>query len=62
MERTRVSTRIGNECVITAAICHPLDWTSDELVATMIAALDNRNEPAILQRVVPFEIIIPESV
>lgn len=49
------------EGLITAALCHPLDRTSDELIATMIAALEDRGT-TILQRVVPFEIITPESI
>lgn len=56
-------TRKGlTEGLITAALCHPLDQISDELMATMISSLENRNSPTILQRVVPFEIITPESV
>ncbi len=56
-------TRKGlTEGLITAALCHPLDQISDELIATMIASLEHRNSTTILQRVVPFEIITPESV
>jgi len=56
-------TRKGlSEGIITAALCHPLDRTSDELIATMITALENQESPTILQRVVPFEIVTPESV
>jgi len=56
-------TRNGlNEGLITAALCHPLELTSAELIATMIAALEPKDSPAIIQRIVPFEIITPESV
>ena len=56
-------TRKGlTEGLITAALCHPLERTSDELIATMVASLEHRNGTTILQRVVPFEIITPESV
>lgn len=56
-------TRKGlTEGLITAALCHPLEQTSDALIATMLAGLDNRSSTTILQRVVPFEIITPESI
>ncbi|AUX79512.1 periplasmic binding fold domain-containing protein (plasmid) [Sinorhizobium fredii] len=56
-------TRKGlTEGLITAALCHPLERTSDELIATMVDSLEQRNSTTILQRVVPFEIITPESV
>ncbi|ASY59265.1 LacI family DNA-binding transcriptional regulator [Sinorhizobium sp. CCBAU 05631] len=56
-------TRKGlTEGLITAALCHPLERTSDELIATMVDSLEHRNSTTILQRVVPFEIITPESV
>ncbi|MGV6874206.1 LacI family DNA-binding transcriptional regulator [Pseudochelatococcus sp. B33] len=56
-------TRQGlSEGLITAALCHPLEKTSDELIATMITSLEHRNSTTILQRVIPFEIITPESV
>lgn len=56
-------TRKGlTEGLITAALCHPLQQTSDELIDTMILALGGRSGGAILQRTVPLEIITPESV
>ncbi|AFL51136.1 LacI family DNA-binding transcriptional regulator [Sinorhizobium fredii] len=56
-------TRKGlTEGLITAALCHPLDQISDELIATMVDSLEHRNSTTILQRVVPFEIITPESI
>ncbi|MGR4842962.1 hypothetical protein ACIPSK_10100 [Rhizobium sp. LARHSG275] len=35
---------------ITAALCHPLDQISDELIATMIAALAHRDSSTILSK------------
>ncbi len=50
------------EGLITAALCHPLEQTSSQLVQTMIDAIGQTANGAILQRSVPFEIITPESV
>lgn len=50
------------EGLITAALCHPLEQTSSQLVQTMVDAIVQRTNGAILQRTVPFEIITPESV
>lgn len=47
--------RMSSTCV------YPLDKISEALSATMVTALENRPD-TILQRVVPFEIITPESV
>lgn len=56
-------TRKGlTEGLITAALCHPLQQSSDELIDTMIASLKARSRGSIRQRVVPLEIITPESV
>jgi LacI family transcriptional regulator len=56
-------TRKGlSEGLITAALCHPLDQTSNELIETMITVLDHRNSSAVIQRIIPFEIVTPESV
>ncbi len=56
-------TRNGlTEGLITAALCHPLQQASDELVDTMISTLSSRNSGTVLQRIVPMEIITPESV
>jgi LacI family transcriptional regulator len=49
------------EGLITAALCHPLEQTSAQLVQTMIDALGQKVNGAILQRAIPFEIITPES-
>lgn len=49
------------EGLITAALGHPLDQTSSQLVQTMLDALRQREDGVILQRVIPFEITTPES-
>jgi LacI family transcriptional regulator len=49
------------EGLITAALCHPLERTSDQLVQTMIDAVRQTNTGVILQRTLPFEIITPEN-
>lgn len=56
-------TRKGlTEGLITAALCHPLELTSEYLVGTMIGAIENTEGDFIAQRTVPFEIATPESV
>ena len=50
------------EGLITAALCHPLEQTSAQLVQTMIDAIRQTANGVILQRTIPFEIITPESV
>lgn len=50
------------EGLITAALCHPLERTSGQLVQTMIDAIGQARSGAILHRTIPFEIITPESV
>lgn len=50
------------EGLVTAALCHPLEQTSSQLVQTMLDALGQSEHSAILQRTIPFEIITPESV
>jgi LacI family transcriptional regulator len=49
------------ESLITAALCHPLEQTSDQLIQTMIDAIRQTSGGAILQRTLPFEIITPEN-
>jgi LacI family transcriptional regulator len=49
------------EGLITAALCHPLEQTSDQLIQTMIDAIRQTSGGAILQRTLPFEIITPEN-
>ncbi len=56
-------TRKGlTEGLITAALCHPLDGTSEVLVRTMVEVLSNRSPAAPVMRIMPFEIITPENV
>jgi len=50
------------EGLITAALCHPLKQTSSQLVQTMLDATEQKNDGAILNRTLPFEIITPENV
>lgn len=49
------------EGLITAALCHPLDRTSDQLIQTMLDALGQKENGVTLQHTVPFEIITPEN-
>lgn len=56
-------TRKGlSEGLITAALCHPLEATSDLLVQTMIDVIEQENPGAPLHRTIPFEIITPENI
>ena len=50
------------EGLITAALCHPLEQTSSQLVQTMIDTIRQPANGVILHRTIPFEIITPESV
>lgn len=56
-------TRKGlSEGLITAALCHPLNATSETLVLTMIEEI-NKNVPgATMQHTVPFKIMTPENI
>lgn len=49
------------EGLITAALCHPLEQTSDQLIQTMIDAIGQPNSGVILQRTLPFEIVTPAN-
>lgn len=49
------------EGLITAALCHPLEQTSSQLIQTMLDAMGNKEKGTILQRAIPFEIITPEN-
>ncbi|WP_172291987.1 LacI family DNA-binding transcriptional regulator [Pseudoruegeria sp. HB172150] len=56
-------TRKGlSEGLITAALCHPLDTTSELLVRTMIEAIEQDAPAAAVQRTIPFEIVTPENI
>ena len=48
--------------LITAALCHPLDATSDLLVQTMIDAVDQDGIGVTMQRTIAFEIVTPENI
>jgi LacI family transcriptional regulator len=55
-------TRKGlSEGLITAALCHPLERTSDELIDVMLSSIGGTQTTSIVQRIVPFEIVTPES-
>ena len=56
-------TRKGlSEGLITAALCHPLEQTSDILVQTMIETINQQSPGGTVHRTVPFEIITPENI
>ncbi|WP_068302295.1 substrate-binding domain-containing protein [Pararhodobacter sp. CCB-MM2] len=55
-------TRTGlSEGLITAALCHPLEATSQLLVQTMVDVITQGDREATLQRTVAFEIVTPEN-
>lgn len=55
-------TRKGlSEGLITAALCHPVEATSNLLVQTMIDVIGQENATPTLHRTIPFEIITPEN-
>ena len=49
------------EGLITAALVHPLDQTSGQLVQTMIDAIGQQRPGLILQRTIGFDTVTPES-
>lgn len=56
-------TRKGlSEGLISAALCHPLERVSTELIEVMIERVGQTSSPSIMQRIVPFETVTPESV
>lgn len=56
-------TRKGlTEGLITAALCHPVEATSELLVQTMIETLQQDGPTAPIQRTIPFEIVTPENI
>ncbi|MCB2130442.1 MAG: hypothetical protein KDE03_15585 [Rhodobacteraceae bacterium] len=56
-------TRKGlSEGLITAALCHPIEATSQALIQTMIDAVEAGVGAAPVQRTVPFEIVTPENI
>ena len=55
-------TRKGlNEGLVTAALRHPLDRMPEELIDAMLSLIERKGSGSIEQRVVPFEIVTPES-
>lgn len=49
------------EGLISAALVHPVDSISEELIRVMINAIENKKSQMVEQRLVPFEIVTPES-
>lgn len=57
------ATRKGlSEGLITAALCHPLEATSDLLIQTMIEVVRQDATGVVVQRTAAFEIVTPENV
>ena len=55
-------TRKGlNEGLVTAALRHPVDRMPEELIGVMLRTIDRKETSSIEQRIVPFEIVTPES-
>lgn len=56
-------TRKGlSEGLITASLCHPLDKMPQELIDVMLRLIERRETTSIEQRIVPFDILTPESI
>ena len=56
-------TRKGlSEGLITASLCHPMDEMPQELIDVMLGLVEGRETSSIVQRIVPFEIVTPESI
>lgn len=56
-------TRKGlSEGLITASLCHPLDKMPQELIDVMLRLIERRDAASIEQRIVPFDILTPESI
>jgi LacI family transcriptional regulator len=56
-------TRKGlSEGLITASLCHPVDRMPHELIDVMLRLVERRDTTTIEQRIVPFDILTPESV
>ena len=56
-------TRKGlSEGLITAALCLPKDQIHHELIDVMLRLVERRDRDTIEQRIVPFEIVTPESI
>ncbi|SFJ77031.1 LacI family DNA-binding transcriptional regulator [Bradyrhizobium sp. Gha] len=50
------------EGLITAALCHSIEKMPRQLIEVMLHLVERRNTASIEQRIVPFEIITPESI
>jgi LacI family transcriptional regulator len=50
------------EGLITAALCHSVEKMPRELIDVMLRLVDRRDNASIEQRIVPFEIVTPESI
>lgn len=56
-------TRKGlSEGLISASLCHPPERMCQELVEVMLRRLESRDGSSIQQRIVPFDILTPESI
>jgi len=56
-------TRKGlSEGLITASLCHPLDKLPQELIDVMLHLVERTDTASIEQRIVPFDILTPESI
>ena len=56
-------TRKGlTEGLITAALCHSTEKMPRQLIEVMLHLVERRNTASIEQRIVPFEIVTPESI
>ncbi|CAN7197832.1 LacI family DNA-binding transcriptional regulator [Phyllobacterium sp. LjRoot231] len=56
-------TRKGlSEGLITASLCHPIDKMPQELIDVMLRLIERRDAASIEQRIVPFDILTPESI
>jgi LacI family transcriptional regulator len=56
-------TRKGlSEGLITASLCHPVDKMPQELIDVMLHLVERTGTPSIEQRIVPFDILTPESI
>ncbi|SCW50060.1 LacI family transcriptional regulator [Rhizobium mongolense subsp. loessense] len=56
-------TRRGlTEGLITASLCHPLDRMPEELLDVMLRLIERKDTLSVEQRIVPFEILTPESI
>lgn len=56
-------TRKGlSEGLIIASLCHPLDKMPRELINVMLRLIERKDTTSIEQRIVPFDILTPESI